>query len=92
MSCRFCDGLPVSSMSVGSGIKTMHEMIQGFMSIFNEQEPKESDELCNGVILVDGNRMQFDSSAMEYDPQEIEIYYCPFCGTALYPKNGEEDK
>ena len=90
--CRFCDGLPVGSISDGDGIKTMHEMIQGFLSVVYgpDEEKKEPDHLQNGVMLVDGNQMLFDSSAMEYDPQKIEINYCPFCGTALYPEKEEE--
>ena len=77
-ACLFCQGKPISGTPVGNGIDTFHTMIS---KIFGGHE--EQDQLNNGIQLLRGNVLCADSSSMEYNPIEIEINYCPFCGREL---------
>ena len=85
-NCRFCSGKAVNGYSVGNGIKTMKEMAKAVFGVSIEE-----DELDNGIILVNGNKMHIDSSSGEYDPVEIEIKYCPFCGIKLAEKENDDE-
>ena len=90
--CKFCEGKIVHSHSIATrnGFRTMHEMVN---SLFGREDPDEDENfgplaVCDGIRLVNGNKMRFDTSSQEYLPHELEINYCPFCGKEL---KGEEN-
>jgi len=85
-NCKFCAGKIVHSHSIATkgGYRTMHEMVN---MLFGKEDPDEDEygplAVSDGVRLVYGNRMRFDTSSQEYVPHELEINYCPFCGKEL---------
>ena len=92
--CKFCEGKVIHSHSipVKNGIRTLHEISK---ILFGREDPDEDEDeeygplaVCDGVRLVHGNKMRFDTSSQEYVPHELEISYCPFCGKEL---KGEEN-
>ena len=94
--CKFCEGKVVHSHSipVKNGTRTLHELVH---LVFGSEDSDEDDEdygplaVCDGVRLVYGNRMRFDTSSQEYVPHELEISYCPFCGKELKGEDKNAD-
>jgi len=82
--CRFCNGEVIKPDDVGIGLQTVSMMLDRLCFGVGYDRPHRNTEQCSlGIQLQNGNRLCWDSSAREYATLDVEIQFCPFCGSKL---------
>ena len=82
--CRFCNGEVIKPGSVGPGLPTISMAVDQLCAAFGYRPSNKDKEKCHlGIQLQHGNRLCWDSSAREYATLDVEIQFCPFCGSKL---------
>ena len=86
MGCPYCSEGKIikANYAVNSGrANTMGFMLNHMFGSLDKNDEECTIENVTDGIMISNSQLIYDNSSGEYNPQIVDIKYCPMCGRKL---------